>query len=124
MSQEENRNITGGTEVLTAEVRTRREDQSDTGGSGISQDTLACTHPNATTPATTSTERSIPDHRSGTSEVQTTRRRIKWNQEMNKDVIEIYFHVTNCERIKTGYRTKLHEQFIQKYPEATSSEKP
>lgn len=121
MSQPRRNIRNGGTEVLTAEVRTRRDAQSDTVGMGMPQDTLPCNPPNATTPATTSTERNLPDHRSGTSEVQ-PRRRIKWTQQMNKDIMELYFHVTNCERIKTGYRTKLHEQFTRKYPHLTLTE--
>ncbi|XP_030754383.1 uncharacterized protein LOC115881143 [Sitophilus oryzae] len=62
--------------------------------------------------------RNVPRPRRGTSPLAPQGgRRIKWTNEMNEFVIEHYFLITKCERIKVAYRKKLHEAFQTEYPQ-------
>lgn len=46
-----------------------------------------------------------------------TRQRIKWTEEMNKNVIRCYMKSTLAETNMTAYRNQMHRMFIHLYPE-------
>ena len=52
----------------------------------------------------------------GTSAKETSKRRMKWNEEMNRFIFRTYLEITKMETDKTMYRGKLHHAFITQYP--------
>lgn len=45
------------------------------------------------------------------------RQRIKWTQQLNKDVMRCYYRQTKCEQEITAYRTGMYNSFIQIHPD-------
>jgi len=42
---------------------------------------------------------------------------MKWNNEINIQLLRCYYTVANLEADLKGYKPLLHEKFIEKYPE-------
>ncbi|GBP96556.1 hypothetical protein EVAR_91098_1 [Eumeta japonica] len=58
-----------------------------------------------------------PVNQPGLTNAGLPRQRLKWTEVMNKDILRIYYRVTDCERDRGGYGQKLFDEFILTYPE-------
>jgi hypothetical protein len=53
----------------------------------------------------------------GTTKAGKPRQRRKWTDEINQFLLRFYLKITRLETDMTGYRHKLHQQFMNEYPE-------
>lgn len=112
--------------MQTDPVRNRPEDQSGAGMHGASGVTLrngtASNDQNSTNSIPNPAESALVDSDSATTKAGKPRQRMKWSTQMNKDVMRCYFKATNLENELTSYRGKMHELFLNEYPNITITE--
>ncbi|XP_030750616.1 uncharacterized protein LOC115878300 [Sitophilus oryzae] len=103
--QDYKQNNRGGAGGQAAPVRNRRDDQLATDDDPAPNNGLE--------PA-----RSVlQDIRPTTTLAGKARQRMKWTDEINKNLLLCYFTVTNLQQNTTGYRSQLYEAFMNIYPE-------
>lgn len=71
-------------------------------------------------PQTAAAERVSPAK--GTTKAGKPRQRMKWTYDLNEFGIRTYFEVTKAETQIIGYRTTLHQKFIERYPQGNVTE--
>jgi hypothetical protein len=73
----------------------------------------------ASVQTTTPAQSALPLPQVATTKTGKPRLRMKWTNNMNKDLMRCYYKVTEGDTITIGYRQELHQEFTTIYPQFT-----
>lgn len=122
------RNNQGGLEGSAASIRNRHDVQSDAGESSEASGTpqrRAIRNfgtRNETISTAPNTTQRMTQHTDAVPLEETTRKRKKWSQADNLDLMRSYFRATKCDTCKFGYRKRMLTEWNLIRPDNTSNE--